>query len=358
MSLASQRPQLVYLVFGAPTYHQEAQFSIASALTNLRKTPGEAIDIQVFSDDPEPYRHLPVTVHTLDAETRKQWNQPHGYHFRSKHVVLRQVLEQHELALLIDTDTFFHRSPIELFRRIAPGTLLCNAIGGHYGDDPKAPLYEALATVLRSRDLADDQMPLLNSGVMGLHCSDAALLDRSIAYMDEFYLQAKGAYTLEEFCLAVAAYRSMKVNECPDLIHHYWSRKQLFRAKIQAWLRKHGDAPLSPEAMTDIPHVNAKLPRPPALQRMLYKTVSLALPEQQRQFLRELLYGCYAYPNEFDRACGSAWWDKALENVQARLGRTLTREQLMSWLQQPALRLALGKQHPSVQQHLLLKLQD
>lgn len=108
-------------------------------------------------------------------------------------------------------------------------------------------------------------------------------------------------------------------------------------AKIQAWLRKHGDAPLSPEAMADIPHVNAKLPRPPALQRMLYKTVSLALPEQQRQFLRELLYGCYAYPNEFDRACGSAWWDKALENVQARLGRTLTREQLMSWLQQPAL---------------------
>ena len=66
----SARPQLIYLVFGAQTYHQEAQFSISSALANLHKTPGEPLDIQVFSDDPHPYRHLPVTVHALDADTR------------------------------------------------------------------------------------------------------------------------------------------------------------------------------------------------------------------------------------------------------------------------------------------------
>ena len=120
----SARPQLIYLVFGAQTYHQEAQFSISSALANLHKTPGEHLDIQVFSDDPHPYRHLPVTVHALDADTRKAWSEPHGYHFRTKHVLLRQVLQDHEHALLIDTDTFFHQSPIELFRRMQPGTLL------------------------------------------------------------------------------------------------------------------------------------------------------------------------------------------------------------------------------------------
>ena len=95
----SARPQLVYLVFGPDTYHQEAQFSIVSALANLRKTPGETLDIQVYSDNAEPYRHLPVTVHLLDAATREAWNQPHGYHFRSKHVVLRQVLAKAPMAL-------------------------------------------------------------------------------------------------------------------------------------------------------------------------------------------------------------------------------------------------------------------
>lgn len=349
----SARPQLLYLVFGAPTYHQEAQFSIASALANLRKTPGQSLDIQVFSDDAAPYKHLPVSVHLLDADTRTAWNQPHGYHFRSKHVLLRQVLQDYEQALLIDTDTFFHRSPIELFERMQPGTLLCNAIGGKYGDNVKCTLYRHLAPVLQARGLAEDSMALLNSGVMGLYRQDVALLDHSIALMDELFPLAQGAYTLEEFCLAVAAHDTLKVSECPDLIHHYWSRKQLFRAKVQAWLRKHGDNPLSASAMTDIAQVNARLPRPPALQRLRCKLLGLLLPAQQRQFMRELTYGCHPYPNEFDRACAPAWWDKALENVEARQGKPVRTEQLAGWFSHLGMRLALGSQLNRVKHHLL-----
>lgn len=39
---------------------------------------------------------------------------------------------------------------------------------------------------------------------------------------------------------------------------------------------------------------------------MGYKALSLTLPSHERQFARELLYGCYPYPNEFDRACAPA----------------------------------------------------
>ncbi|MBH3430566.1 hypothetical protein [Pseudomonas alkylphenolica] len=349
----STHPQLVYLVFGAKTYHQEAQFSIVSALANLRKTPGEALDIQVYSDDPEPYQQLPVTVHPLDAATREAWNQPYGYHFRSKHVVLRQVLAQAPMAVLIDTDTFFHQSPIELFRRVAPGTLLCNAIGSTYGADKQCPLFQRLASMLETRGLADQHMPLLNSGVIGLTQQDAPLLDRSVALMDEYYPHANGAYTLEEFCLSVAAYRSMQVNQCTDLIHHYWSRKQLFRAKVQAWLAKHQHAPLSREALEDVTKVNAQLPKPPALQRLGYKALSLTLPTEQRQFLRELMYGCYEYPNEFDRASAPAWWDKALANLNARHPQPVCQNKLKQWFDHPGMRLSLGSKRRAVRDSLL-----
>jgi predicted oxidoreductase len=50
----------------------------------------------------------------------------------------------------------------------------------------------------------------------------------------------------------VAAYRKLEVAECTDVIHHYWSRKAQFRAKIQAWLRKHGHDPLSQAALADV----------------------------------------------------------------------------------------------------------
>lgn len=351
------RPQLVYLVFGLPTYHQEAQFSIVSALANLRKTPGEALDIQVYSDNPEPYQHLPVTVHLLDAATREAWNQPYGYHFRSKHVVLRKVLANAPMAVLIDTDTFFHQSPIELFRRVAPGTLLCNAIGSNFGADKQCRLYKSLAPMLEARGLADQNMPMLNSGVMGLMQEDAPLLDQSIALMDEYYPHANGAYTLEEFCLAVAAYRRMQVNQCTDLIHHYWSRKQLFRAKIQAWLAKHQAAPLSDEALADVALVNAQLPKPPTLRRLGYKALSLTLPREQRQFLRELMNGCYEYPNEFDRACAPAWWEKALENANARHPDPLCHNKLQQWFERPGMRLSLGRKHGTVRDMLIKRAQ-
>ncbi|KAA5835702.1 hypothetical protein F2A38_30530 [Pseudomonas chlororaphis] len=347
------RPQLIYLVYGAATYHQEAAFSIASALAGLRETPGEALDIQVFTDNPAPYRDLPVRVRPLDENTRQAWIAPHGYHFRAKHVVMQQVLQESELALLIDTDTFFHCSPLELFRRIQPGTLLCNAFGMCYGANKESGLYQCLAGLLRERKLADDQMPLLNSGVIGLHRADADVLDRSIALMDELYPLANGAYTLEEFCLSVAAYRTKQVRECPDLIHHYWSRKQLFRAKIKAWLDKHGAAPTSGVALDETRLVTATLPRPPALQRLAYKIVTLALPGHQRQFMREILYGCYRHTNEFDQACAPVWWEKARENAEGRLKKPLNSHQLERWFNHPVIRLVLGQRRKAIYLHLI-----
>ena len=84
--------------------------------------------------------------------------------------------------------------------------------------------------------------------------------------MDEFHPIVPNAYTLEEFCLAVAAYRTLTLTDCTDVIHHYWSRKDLFRAKIQAWLHKHGDDPLGEAALADVARsTTACQNRPPCI---------------------------------------------------------------------------------------------
>ncbi|MBV4453166.1 MULTISPECIES: hypothetical protein [Pseudomonas] len=347
------RPQLVYLVFGAETYHQEAVFSIASALTHLGGAQDLPLDIQVFSDNPAPYLGLPVQVHALDDATRQRWSEPHGYHFRTKHVLLRQVLETAEHALLIDTDTFFHDSPMALFERVAPGSLLCNAFHAKYGDNRESVLYVTLAKHLADKGLADDTMWLLNSGVMGLARQDAYLLDQSIELMDELFPMANGAYTLEEFCLSVAAYRKVNVRQCPDLIHHYWSRKQLFRAKVKAWIAKHAGDPISAQALADTRKVSAHLPRPPRPQRLMYKLITLALPKRQQQFIREILYGCYEHENEFDQACGPVWWDKARQNQEERQQCPVDAHQLEHWFANPVVRMILGERRTAIYEHLM-----
>lgn len=115
---------------------------------------------------------------------------------------------------------------------------------------------------------------------------------------------AHGAYTLEEFCLSVAAYRHVNVRQCPDLIHHYWSRKQLFRAKVKAWVAKHAAAPFSAEALADTRKVSAHLPRPPRLQRLDVQADHPGAAQAQAAVHPRNSLRLLRTRNEFDQACG------------------------------------------------------
>lgn len=340
---------LVYLVYGADSYHREAVYSIASACSRRRETPDARFDIRVYTDNPAPYAGLPVGIVPLDAATLAAWCAPHGYHFRAKHMVVRTALGDAQQVVLIDTDTFFHRSPQQLFDLVRPGTLLCNRLGGRYGAKREATLYRALAARLQRQGLASDDMTLLNSGVIGVDRADISVLDRSLALMDELFPHAEGAYTLEEFVLAVACDEGrMALAECPTEIHHYWSRKQIFRAKIDAWLAKHGEDPLGAAALQDTLAVSDALPRPPRLARLRVKLATALLSAEQRQFARELLYGCYPYANEFDRACGPVWWEKAVTNLRERDPGVYPAH----WLEDARLRDLLGGDLGRISAHL------
>lgn len=100
--MANSRKHLIYLVYGRQTYHQEALFSIASAFAHLRDGAAHGLTVRVYTDDPSPYAGLPVQVREVKAEELVAWCQPHGYHFRAKHVALRDALEDADQALLID----------------------------------------------------------------------------------------------------------------------------------------------------------------------------------------------------------------------------------------------------------------
>ena len=270
--------------------------------------------------------------------------------FRAKHAILLEALEEASAAVLIDTDTFFRHSPLRLFERVMPGQLLCNALGPYYGEIRDQPLYQLLASTLQSKDLADDGMQLTNSGVIGLTQADRGVLQQAIQLMDEYYVQSEQAYTLEEFTLAVSA-RSARLNlaDCTDVIHHYWSRKKLFRAKVQAWSSKHWQQPLSEQALADTERVTDVLPRPPTAIRLGYRLATRLLPGSCRQFVREILYGCYPYPNEFDAACAPVWWEKAFDNAQ---GRGADRAKILRWLENHLVGMLMGTRRVEVTQYL------
>nr|WP_288500768.1 hypothetical protein [uncultured Pseudomonas sp.] len=341
--------QLVYLAFGAPIYQREAFFSIASALAHASRCKfTQPFKIRVFTDAPEVFAKLPVDTNPIDPA----WAGPHNYHFRIKHAALKEALQTCEKAVLIDTDTFFRRSPGSLFDRVEGGTLLCNAISPPLTCDTPFP-GAAKAPLVKANPLPAN-LRQTNSGVIGLVQSDQALLERSIALMDELRPIAPALYTLEELCLALAAHGNMELNACTDVIHHYWSRKSQFRAKIEAWLAKHHQAPLSEMAVHDTLKINDRLPRPSQPYRSWQKLLTNLAKPDRRQFFRELLYGCHTYTNEFDQACAAAWWGKALVNAKERNGASLPADELRAWLESPILKILAGKHYPAMHSHIII----
>ncbi|WP_312374736.1 hypothetical protein [Stutzerimonas nitrititolerans] len=334
----STLPQLVYLAFGPEIYQKEAFFSISSAICmQNRFTPDFRFGIQVFTDTPEFYDPLPVTALPLN----RGWYGPADYRFRAKHAIVREVLDHHERVVLIDSDTFFKRSPAELFARIKPGQVLCNFFGAPLKNLPSQEILQA-AELQVSINKENKQT---NSGVIGLVREDRGVVEQSIALMDHLHPRFPDYYTLEELCLAIAASHS-NLTECKDVIHHYWSRKGIFRAKVEAWFRRHGSTPLSQPALEDIGHIDEHLPKPEHPLRAVQKLTTMAFPRAHRQFCRELLYGCHPYKNEYDRACAEAWYAKAEENLMD-IGAIASHD-IREIIKHPLFALLAGRGHKEI----------
>lgn len=79
--------QLVYLVYGGkPEYHQEAKYSILSALHHAK---GACPRILLYTDEPEQFLGWPVDLIVLDADTLKDWTGPASYLHRRKAAAIR-----------------------------------------------------------------------------------------------------------------------------------------------------------------------------------------------------------------------------------------------------------------------------
>lgn len=336
--------QLVYLVYGRDTFYREARFSIVSALQRSRDPA--ALNIVVYTAQPDKFTDLPVSARPISDEDLTRWAGDIGYNHRSKPCLLKQVLGDADRTVLIDTDTFFRQAPELLFELVDDNTLLVDEILQAWRTADGGTLYRGLAPHLQEFRL-DDGMPLINSGVIGVTRGHEQLLDDTIALIDKLYLPSGKTFTIEQIALGICAWNNYPLREQGEVLKHYWSRKQLFRGKIDAYLAMHHDELLGENARADLELVSPEHPKPGLLSRLGYKSRLLRFPEQHRHFLLELLYGAHPYENKFDRASREAWWDKAITNWQEKYGGD--DERLSQLMASGALEKALGKNYPAFQ---------
>ncbi|MEZ5538745.1 MAG: hypothetical protein R3E63_02050 [Pseudomonadales bacterium] len=316
---ASDKPQLLYLVYGPDAaYHTEARFSIFSAL--YRAADRESFAITVYTDAPQHYCGLPVQVETITADTLQQWAGVLRYHHRSKLCVMQQAIPLASKTVFVDTDTFFLRDPALLFAAVNEKTCVVDEL--YFSQLPKAVAQDtAVAEQLSNSGINPQSIPVINSGLFGIARENSAILDLALALNDVVYPASQKSLTTEQLVLGMAAATRTALVVDEEVIKHYWSRKQLFRAKAAAFVAKHGAQWDTPAAKKDFARVTPNMPKPPVFIRTLMKLLTIVVPQPARQLLLELFYARYPYRNPFDRACRDAWREKAWKNYYEKQSR-------------------------------------
>lgn len=343
MSTRSKQ-QLIYLVYGDNSiFHDEARFSITSALFCQRQEASENFDIRVYTDQVNNYADLPVITHILSAQQLGEMYGHHNYNHRSKLCVLQLAAPWSEKTVFIDSDTFFLRSPQHLFDAVNEQQTVTDEI-------KHAPLSQIagftsseVARIFKQRNINTKRVAEINSGIFGFHYNNAPAIQSALDLLDEVYIASNKRFTSEQFVLGIAIGQRSTIVADAAVLKHYWSRKNIYRAKGQHFLMTHTKDLLGNVAMADFSNISAKLSRPPRITRLKTKALA-ALSPHCKQFFTELLYGSYDYKNIYDACCKHAWWLKARDNYFKKNPSTDHR-QLIDIFTKPLTRFILGKKN-------------
>lgn len=265
---AADGPQtILYFCYGPVALYDQAAFAILSLLHICGGKP-DAMRIVVYCDRPEAFAGLPVETVLVGVAQLDAWLGGSDYIHRRKTCVIVDALTRYGgKVIFLDTDTYWTGAPARLFARIAPGRA-CFHIREGFLRFTGTPFDAALAQQLATHDyrlasservMIDSLTPMWNTGVVGLHAEDTALMHEALALSDALWRDADptGAYGAkihhaEQFAMGYV-FRMQRLREAGDCVYHYWPQtaKTAFAARLPQ-LATAARGPLTRAALADV----------------------------------------------------------------------------------------------------------
>lgn len=234
---------LLYVSFGDRVHIDEIAYSIYSGLRFLRHA-NRGYRIVIYTDTPERFARVPVNdVIHVAPKRRREWFGKLDYVLRAKACALREAMRTFGgKCALIDSDTYFIRSPDVLFDLIRPGQSVMHELLGPFASWGKGQIAALLKAEhpITCRGEVWDLSPYTwdyNSGIVGLDEADAACLEDVLPLCDLFYAKT-GQWGSEEFAHSACLARGTRVVEAFRTVRHYYhpATKAAFRKRLPEFL--------------------------------------------------------------------------------------------------------------------------
>jgi hypothetical protein len=236
---------IVYYMFSPGIYSDEIAFSIHTA---YRFLPPSRDDYRFIIYCPPECEFKGIRAEVVHYEPQKvqEWVGPKNFRWRIKIKTIEEVLQKYgEPTVLIDGDTYFQKSPDELFERITPGNSVLHIREGRVCDLEDEE-HRDLTRVLNEKTICDPitgariaaTQAMWNSGVVGLHPADMHLLSSSLELTDRIVAE-EPINTSEQFATAYLLETQTHLRPCDDIVYHFWSMpyRRPFRPRMMEVLR-------------------------------------------------------------------------------------------------------------------------
>jgi hypothetical protein len=238
LMLPTSMNNLVYLSYGTGQHIDELVYSVMTVAHVIGRN-NAAYRMIVCTDDPVPYRGLPVHLELVKPEVLADWGGPFNFGHRKKIFAIKQLLGKFgDRIVFCDADTFFTKHPLNVFERVRPGHTVMHI--GEYQLSHRC--VATLADFVRTHELRDlaghrwnipAQTVMFNSGVIGIHSSDIRLLDDVAHLSDQIYPHVQ-ILTIEQFAFSVVFQQRSKLHQAYNSVHHYWKpdRRAAFHKQL------------------------------------------------------------------------------------------------------------------------------
>ena len=238
---ALMRKVILYIVYGDDQgYYDGAKFSFLTFKYWLGKDDHH--EIVVLTEKPEQFIGYDVNVMQISNFKKNDWSLNGKYHFRIKNRGLAFVMDQLKLKdgdkiIFFDADTYFHKSPLQLFNLITPNQALFYLNEGLIYKRKRFNVYiehlegKKIEIQGQTYELSKDSA-LWGSLMVGIMPNMRPSLEWSDLLMSKFH-QMVPSHTIEPFSLSESLLRKYKLVEGKNFISLYsTSRKKEYARNI------------------------------------------------------------------------------------------------------------------------------
>jgi hypothetical protein len=240
--------------FGGPLPLLERGDDVAtafSALTFLHyaSTLAKPWRLVIYTDAPRVFERYSIPCEVVPVDVVRDREDTSGYKHRRKLLVVQHCAESFDGdVFFVDGDTYFMRSPGEVFDALASGRSVLHTRDAVVSDEAHLEVNRLMrehAFTLPRLQSAQRRptLTMWSSGVIGLPEEAKPLIPEVIAVSDELWA-GYPYHAMEQFAWSLVLEEATEIVTAEDVVYHYWHGREELTYRTVSFLRANGHLPL------------------------------------------------------------------------------------------------------------------